>query len=175
MAVIMVARFFSPKDHLTPVRAIALLPEKYHLFYVGSGDTARCREEVNRCSVGHRVHFLGRRADIPRLAKASDIGVLASFYEGFGLSTVEIMAAGRPVIVSDIDGIREVVEGAGLLFENGNERDLAEKIRYLTEHPAVYEEVACRCEQRSLDFNIDTTVKEYTTLYTNLINGRGIK
>ena len=175
VAVIMVARFFSQKDHLTPVRAIALLPEKYHLFYVGSGDTARCREEVNRCSVGHRVHFLGRRADIPRLAKASDIGVLASFYEGFGLSTVEIMAAGRPVIVSDIDGIREVVEGAGLLFENGNERDLAEKIRYLTEHPAVYEEVACRCEQRSVDFNIDTTVKEYTTLYTNLINGRGIK
>ena len=82
--------------------------------------------------MGHRpILFLSVREDAISILKASDIVVMSSNFEGFGLAAVEGMAAGKPVIASDVEGLSNIVEGAGLLFEPHNEKDLAAKIRLL--------------------------------------------
>lgn len=169
--ILMVARFFSQKDHLTPIKALALLASNVHLIYVGSGDTIDFyKEKAKEYGVEDRAHFLGRRSDIPELAKMCDVGILASNFEGFGLSTLEIMAAGKPVVVSDIDGIRELVNGYGILFENYNEKDLANKLTKLLEDTSYYQEILTKCLMRSQYFTSKKMCQKYIQFYKQVLN-----
>lgn len=79
------------------------------------------------------MQFLGNRHDVPELLSKAGIFVLPSRYEGFGISIIEAMAAGIPVVASNIDGPKEIITDAenGLLFEVDNENELAEKINML--------------------------------------------
>lgn len=164
--VMMIARFYFPKDHATPVKALQYLPGYVHLMYAGSGDTVeKYKKLAQDLHVGDRVHFLGKRSDIPKLAGMCDVGVLSSAFEGFGLSALEIMAAGKPVVVSDIDGMRELVEGAGVLFRNYDEHDLAVQIEKLILDQRYYDEVAQRCLLRSECFSSEKMVRAYLSLY----------
>ena len=76
-------------------------------------DVYRQVEELN---LKDRVHFLGRvpTADLPHLYNASQMLVLPSYYEGFGLPPLEAMACGVPVIVSDTPALTEAVADAAL-------------------------------------------------------------
>jgi glycosyltransferase involved in cell wall biosynthesis len=71
---------------------------------------------VSDLGIADRVHFLGRvpTADLPHLYSASQMLVLPSYYEGFGLPPLEAMACGVPVVVSDTPAMVEVVGDAGL-------------------------------------------------------------
>jgi glycosyltransferase involved in cell wall biosynthesis len=71
---------------------------------------------VDELGLKDRVHFMGRvpTADLPHLYNASQMLVLPSYYEGFGLPPLEAMACGVPVIVSDTPALAEVVADAGL-------------------------------------------------------------
>ncbi len=71
---------------------------------------------VDELKLKERVHFLGRvpTADLPHLYNASQMLVLPSFYEGFGLPPLEAMACGVPVIVADTSAMPEVVGDAAL-------------------------------------------------------------
>jgi glycosyltransferase involved in cell wall biosynthesis len=79
------------------------------------------------------VQFLGVRDDVPEMMGASDIVLHATASEGFGMVIVEAMAAGVPVIASDIPVCREVLDGGncGLLVPLGEPRALADAIRNL--------------------------------------------
>lgn len=164
--VIQVARFMYEKDQKTLLRALALLPEYYQGVFVGDGVLL---EEHKRYAaalhLGTRVHFLGARGDVPALLKASDIVVMSSHFEGFGLVAVEGMATGKPVIASDVPGLAEVVSGAGLLFPPHDEKKLASLLRRLGEEPAFYDEVCQRCTDRAEQYNIDRMGERYETLY----------
>lgn len=76
-------------------------------------DVYRLVEELH---LKDRVHFLGRvpTADLPHLYNASQMLVLPSYYEGFGLPPLEALACGVPVIVSDTHALAEVVSDAGI-------------------------------------------------------------
>ena len=69
----------------------------------------------------------------------SDVLVLPSIYEGFGLTILEAMANSVPVIASNVASIPEVVGKAGLLFESGNPEDLANKIAEIITNPEMSE------------------------------------
>jgi glycosyltransferase involved in cell wall biosynthesis len=56
------------------------------------------------------VHFLGSRTDVPRLLMASDIGVLSSHSEGLSNAVIEYMAAGLPVVCTDVGGNPELIK-----------------------------------------------------------------
>ena len=71
---------------------------------------AALEEESRRLGIGDRVVFLGFRRDVPMVLAALDLFVQPSIYEGFGLSLLEAMAAGLPVVASRVGGIPEVIE-----------------------------------------------------------------
>lgn len=98
--------------------------ENLHLVYVGEwgyspehffSDEDRLQasmmEKIATEGWGDRVHFVGRRGDVPRLMASSDVLVHPARIEGFGLVLAEAMAAGLPVVASQVEGIPEVLEG----------------------------------------------------------------
>lgn len=119
-------------------------------------------------NLSKRILFLSVREDAISILKASDIVVMSSNFEGFGLAAVEGMAAGKPVIASDVEGLSNIVEGAGLLFEPHNEKDLAAKIRLLMEDQLFYKSVSEKCKQRSEKYDVSVMGNRYNQLYQSL-------
>lgn len=170
----MVGRFSEAKDQPTLIRAISKLSRDIHLILVGEGpliaDNKKLAEELG---ISDRVHFLGFRQDIPRILKTVDIVVLSSNWEGFGLAAVEGMAAGKPVVVSDVDGLVEVVDGAGIVFEN--KKDLSAHIESLIEDDKLYENIAQECFYRAEKYDIKKMTKEVKINYLLILRSRNLE
>ena len=164
--IIQVAGFRLEKDQDTVIDALKKLPEDVHLVLVGDGPRkVVCEEKVRRLDIESRVHFLGLRTDVPRLLKTADVVVMSSHWEGFGLAAVEGMAAGKPVIVSNVPGLAEIVKGHGLLFEKGNEWELSELLKQLFNTQDFYDKIAFQCLNRASSFSIDKMMKQYREVY----------
>ena len=169
--IIQVAAFREQKDQPTLIRATALLSDSYHTVFVGDGVCRpQCIALAEKLGITDRITFLGNRTDIPQLLKAADIVVMSSHWEGFGLAAVEGMAAHKPVIANDVDGLKQVVDGAGILFEHGNAKDLAKKIKEIAENPMLYEQTADKCLQRAQEFDISKMAEHYHNAYKSLFN-----
>ncbi|MDE7380761.1 MAG: glycosyltransferase, partial [Muribaculaceae bacterium] len=162
----MVAGFRWEKDQETLIRAMKFLPENFHLVLVGTGVRMdKCKSIAKEEGVRHRIIFTGLRTDIPNILKASDFIVMSSHFEGLSLSSLEGMAAGKPFFAADVDGLREVVSGAGRLFPHGDAKMFAEEILKVERNPCLYETIANQCQQRALQFDISRMVKEYEDVY----------
>jgi len=167
----MVGSLRAAKDQDTIIRAISLLPENFHFFIVGDGIRKKDLSNLAKSlSVESRVHFLGIRNDIPEILKASDFAIMSSHWEGFALSSVEGMSVGIPVLASDVDGLREVVKDAGVLFPHQDYKSLAENVLRLSENRDFYMKIANNCHIRARKFDISNTVNHYTEVYKSLLN-----
>ena len=92
------------------IRAIALLPKKYHFFILGTGpDEDMLKALVKSKGVESRVHFLGQieHSQMPKYLKVCDIFIRPSLSEGMGNSFIEAMAARLPVIATQEGGIAD--------------------------------------------------------------------
>lgn len=168
---IQVSSFRKPKDQNTVIRALKMLPENIKLILVGDGGLIDdSKNLVAELKLQQRVLFLGNRNDIPRLLKTADIVILSSAYEGLSLSSIEGMAASKPFIASDAPGLREVVFNYGLLFETGNNEELAKEITRLYNNETEYKEISLKCFERSQDFDIDEMIIKYIQLYKHTVN-----
>ena len=162
----MVAGFREAKDQDTLIKAISLLPQEYKLWLVGDGERRQILEKlVIELDLGNRVEFLGIRSDIPQILEKSHIVVLSSHWEGFGLAAVEGMASGRPVIVSDVGGLREIVRGYGILFPPQDAKTLANEIKSLCENRDKYNQVALACQERAKRYDIKKMAEKYNQRY----------
>ena len=164
---LMVAKFYIPKDHKTVIEAFANLQNKnVYLIFVGDGVLKKeSMDLVKDLHLEDKVLFLGIRNDIPGLVKMSDICLLSSKWEGFGLVAVEYMAGGKPVVASNVPGLKQIVENAGLLFEQGNAIDLKDKIKCLLDDNTIYQDISAKCKERSFQFGIDKMVDSYIDIY----------
>ena len=168
--IIQISRFQLPKDQKTLIKALTLLPNQYKLLLVGDGELRPdCEKLAVELNLQNRIRFLGNRTDIPRLLKTADIAVQSSHWEGFGLSAVEAMASGKPIIASDVAGLGDVVRGYGLLFEKENAHHLAQQILSL-ENPELCQKVIEKVKRRASDFHISKMVEHYIKIYRNLDN-----
>lgn len=166
-----VACFRLQKNQACLIRALKHLPDNVVAVFVGDGETMdACRSLAKNMNLESRTYFLGSRNDVPELLALADIAVMSSHWEGFGLSAVEAMASGKPVIASDVDGLKQVVEGYGLIFREDDAIDLSIKILSLYNDPDVRKQMAERCRLRSLDFDIRHMVRSYLDCYQKIIN-----
>jgi glycosyltransferase involved in cell wall biosynthesis len=163
----MVGRFAAVKNQQTLIRAAALLPHNTVVVFVGVGETQEeCETLAKELNIADRIIFAGFRNNIPELLKASDIAVLSSHWEGMPLAALEAMAAGKALVASDVNGVSEVVGGAGILFENNNAQQLAEIITRLLDNPGLKQEVEARCLERSAMYDIQQTIEQYEQVYS---------
>ncbi len=167
--VTMVAGFRPQKDQDTLIRAMAILPDNFMLWLVGDGERREELESMTeRLHVTDKVKFWGVRTDIPAILHASDAIVMSSHYEGLSLSSLEGMSVGKPFVASDVDGLREVITGAGELFPCQDEAKLAGILLRLSEDEAYRESVAGKCHARALQYDIDKMVEGYREVYLSL-------
>jgi len=163
---IQVSGFRYPKDQITVINALNLLPDNIHLLLVGDGiQLEPCRNFANLNELSSRVHFLGLRSDVPRLLKTSDVAILSSEYEGLSLASVEGLVSGSPFIATDVPGLREVVENSGLLFPFGDHKRLAELILKLFKDKSFYQKTVESCLERAKHYDIQNMVNSYIALY----------
>ncbi|MFY7810392.1 MAG: glycosyltransferase [Flavobacterium sp.] len=168
--VLQVSSFQYPKDQKTVIKSLKFLPDYVILFLVGVGELKNeCEEFVKNEKLSNRVFFLGQRMDVPNLLKSVDIIVLSSHYEGLSLSSVEGLASGKPFIATNVQGLKEVVEGAGLLFKKNDDQELATIINKLINDENYYNEIKNNCIKRALDFDISATVKNIINLYHTIL------
>ena len=101
------------KDYGTLLAALAELRRRgraFHAVLVGEGPDRGMLEALTRdLGLESRVRFLGERPDVERLLPAMDVFVLSSREEGIPNALLEAMAAGRPSVVTDVGGNREVL------------------------------------------------------------------
>lgn len=171
--IIMIARFEKAKDHFTLLRALSRLPEKYKLILVGDGILkATAESQCRDLGIESRVLFLGQRNDVPKILKAAKICIVSSNWEGFGLVAIEAMAAGVPVIASDVDGLNDIVKDAGLLFPKGDDYSLSEKIRELAEDEVCRTKIISKQKRRVKVYSIERCADEYLKLYKEVIDDK---
>ena len=169
--IIAVGRFNKQKDYPNLFNAVAILAEKRSDFcvkIVGDGplrdDLVQLTRELNieRC-----IQFLGISRDISGLMSASDIFVLSSAFEGFGLVVAEAMACARAIVATDCGGVSEVVGTAGLLVEVGDSTALANAlISQLNKSNKELADLGYQARERIVNnFSLDNTAKEYMKLF----------
>lgn len=176
-AVLLVARIVPHKgiEHL--VEAAKHVPDAMFVV-VGDGPFL---PEVRRLAavfgVEERVQFVGRVPfrDLPSYYAACDVFVLPSVsrLEAFGIVTLEAMATAKPVVVSDIPGVREVVTNGveGLLAEPVHPEDLAAKIRTLLDDPGLRRAMGLRGRQKvEQEFGIRQVADAVERVYRSVLH-----
>lgn len=166
----MIAAFRPGKDQDTLIKAMRLLPDNYRLWLIGDGERRDALTALTKqLGLNNRVEFLGIRNDIPAIMEKSHIIVLSSHWEGLSLSSVEGCASGRPVIASDVQGLREVVGGAGILFPDDDYRTLAKEIMHLATDSRLYDSIVTRCQNRANDYDINLMAQRYNEVYLKVV------
>ena len=102
-----------------------------HLVLIGAGEAGESLQtQARRLKLNGKVHFIGHRYDVPNLLGIFDLYVQPSRFEGMPNTVLEAMAAGRPIIASEVDGICELIEDGihGWLVSPANKEDLSRAI-----------------------------------------------
>lgn len=132
----------------------------------GTGD------EIRRMSREYGVDtlFLGFRSDIPEVIKCADIGVMPSVREGLGLSGIEMLSEGVPLVGSDVQGIREYVIGdkTGYLCNPNDADAFAEGLRRLAD-AETRNRMRPHCKDIVKQFDISVSVKQRREIYNKVL------
>ncbi len=167
--IIQVARFTREKDHETLIKSIPYINEPVKLLLVGEGpEMERMKELTSTLEIDHKVLFLNIRTDVPSLLKMTDVAVLSSNHEGQSLYGIEAMASGTPLLASNVDGLKTLVFGAGILFKHKDEIDLANQINHLLRDCNFYGETVVKCIKRAKKFDLNSMVSKHIKLYKEL-------
>lgn len=136
-----IAEFTSNKNHIQLIKAWRIV--KNHLpnavlLLVGKGEyQEQVRDSVVKLDLIKNVYFAGFRTDVPNILAMADVFALTSKREGLPRGVMEAMAAGKPVVATDIRGNRDLVEDgvSGFLVQIGDVDSLAKAlIKLLTNH-----------------------------------------
>ena len=176
-----VGRISAEKDQFSLVLALAILFEKYpilkdklRLIIIGGGPLlSDLKELVKQNGLQDYVWLPGARDDISELFSEMDIFILPSLGEGISNTILEAMAAGLPVIATNVGGNPELVEESktGLLVPAAMPDKLAEKILEFFEYPDVFINYGKAARKRvEENFSMKAMVDRYMTLYNGLIN-----
>jgi glycosyltransferase involved in cell wall biosynthesis len=109
---VVVANLIPYKGHEDLLQALAPLSHlKWRLWCVGEdrGIQAHLEKHAQELGIGNRVTFLGLRHDVPAILAQSHIGVVSSHEEGFSNALLEEMAAGLPVVATQVGGNQEAL------------------------------------------------------------------
>jgi len=170
----MVARLFEEKRVDVLVAAVPRVLARYpdvEFQIVGEGPCrARLMDQARDGGVLPHVQFMGHRDDVPAILASSDVFVLSSESEASPNVIIEAMAAGLPVVASNVGGIPELVTEAvtGHLVPPADPNALASAILDLLDHPdraiAFGEAARARIEQQ---YSFDRMVAQFESLYTS--------
>lgn len=152
---------------------IADADPKMHLYLVGNGpDRAEFEQQALESPYADRIHFEGFQPEPQRYLLSTDVFVLASHREPFGLVLSEAREAGCAIVASEVDGIPEVLEGgkAGLLVPPGDVSALATALSHLLGNPTQLEHWKHRAQQHLGWLSVKRVHRETLQVYRGAIS-----
>ena len=175
----MIARMNSvAKNHLLFLRAAAQLKNigaQVEFILAGDGPLRpQLEQEATELGLGDSVNFLGDCRDVPSVLASLDLTVLPSASESLSNAIIESMAAGVPVIATDVGGNSDLLaEDRGILVPLGNESYLARAIARLLQQDALRLQMGhnCRCFAQN-NFTLEKMGRQYSALYLRLLEDK---
>ena len=171
-----VAIFRAQKAHHVLLRAIAQLAPTHprlRLVAVGHGpEEGRIRALAEELGITDRVLFTGLRDDVAEILPGFDVSCLASVHEGAPLAVLESMAAGVPMVATDVGALRDLLADSreGYIVPAGDPEALADRLAALLADPVLREEMGRRARARAeREFSIEHTVQGYQELLVGLV------
>lgn len=168
------AEFISGKNHKFLLKTMPELIKKIpniKMVFAGRGeDKEKTMLLAKNLGVEKEVNFIGRRSDVGNLIKISDIGISSSIREGLGMSVAESLYLGRPVVVSNIRGHRDLVQQGknGFLFDLNDKNDFIDKIVFMYENPEKREEMGRYAMESMEEFLIDNSLNDMAKIYSEV-------
>jgi L-malate glycosyltransferase len=143
----------------------------YHLLLVGEGEERpRLERRAARAGLGARISLLGWKTDVrPCLALAGMV-IVPGANEGFGLSALEAMAMGWPVVAAEGGGLAELIEdeASGLLVSAGDDLGLAAAVYRLAKDVKLRESLGQKARERALEFTLEKMVERTERLMRDI-------
>ena len=160
------------------LEALPKFRDSAHLVVVGSGPWREILEKRSvQMGLSDRVTFAGAvpYEELPAYYRAADVTVLPSIsrLEAFGLVGLEAMASERPVVLSDIPGVREVIEDGreGFHARPVDPDDIAEKVNTLVDDPVLRVKMGQRGRKRVLEkFTAEVVGKQFRDIYLRILD-----
>ncbi|MDQ1267060.1 MAG: L-malate glycosyltransferase [Bacteroidota bacterium] len=165
------SNFRSVKRVTDTVRVLAEVIKTHpaKLVLIGDGPDRKDAEDLAReLEVFEHVKFMGKQSALPELLSCADIFLLPSQSESFGLSALEALSCGTPVIASNIGGIPEVVAHGetGYVAELGDTERMAKYIKDLFDNPRKWQIFSDNARRRAIEkFDSKLIVPEYERVY----------
>jgi glycosyltransferase involved in cell wall biosynthesis len=170
---ISVGRLDANKNHKFLLDCIKNLKDKgfqFHLTIVGEGNQRIILEnKIEKLNLQQEVTLSGVRDNVEELYRSSDLYVHSSRSEGFGLTLIEAMATGLPVITLDGGGNRDVIEEGknGFLIAEENVEIFTEKILELVNNLTLYKDISQYAQSFAQKYDIVPYVDNLLKLYRN--------
>lgn len=146
------------------VRAIRLLPEKFRLLLIGSGDEKKALLSLaNNLGVGERVLFLGERPEAHRFLPLVDVFAMTSKSEGFCLALTEAAMYGKRIVCADIPGMREKYSDDEVTYFDVYSEEALVKAILLAEQDEEKAEMVCAKAKK--EFSAERMCERYLKVY----------
>lgn len=167
-----VATFKKQKGHRYLIEAAAAVISQFpniRLLLIGDGELRdELKAQTQALGLNEHVNFLGLRTDVPKLLGASDYFVLPSLWEGLPVSLIEAMAAGLPVIATQVSGTKDVMihNQTGLLVPPGEVEALKDAMQQFLSHPELAPKMGEAARNRVAEgFSAEQQADAYLSLY----------
>jgi glycosyltransferase involved in cell wall biosynthesis len=162
------------KDAIWVADLLKVIRDDVHLLVIGDGPQRdRLRRYRDQVRIGDKVHFLGERGDVPRLMPHFDVLWSTSGYEGQSNVILEAMAAGVPVVATNIPGTRELVisDATGYLVPVGDRAGFAKYTARLLDDPALAARLSAAARLRvQSEFSVAKMIERHAALYRELLS-----
>jgi len=173
---ICVAELNENKNHAFLLAAwaeLALANPKAHLLLVGDGELGPLLATRTETARIPRVHFLGFRTDVPGILQQSDVVILVSKREGLPRSILEAMAAGKPVVATNVRGSRDLVEDGvtGFRVQLGDKAALKDALANLLADRALRERMGRTCQDKVGQYSLERVLAEMGAVYACYLPG----
>lgn len=169
--ILTVCRLEPRKDIFTLIeaaKAVNAINKDVKFVIVGDGiSRAHIENSIRQNRLDPFVKLCGyvEDSELPYYYQAADIFVLTSRQEWFGIVFLEAMAAGLPIIATNVDAVPEIVNGCGLFFNKGNYKELAQKILYLVREAKLRRGLSLQARNRVINFDWDKQIQLYESAY----------
>ncbi len=169
-----VGRLSEQKGFDVLIEAIHLLDDKDIVCEIAGEGSLRSQLEsqIKKNNLSNQIKLIGVRHDIPEFLASLDIFVLPSRWEGLGIAALEAALVQIPIIVSNVDGLQEIVDDAhnGLVFDSGDAHDLAQKISWYKEHETEAHQFAKQLREKvAANFDIAKMLEKYEAVYEKVL------
>ena len=170
-----VAEMTPNKNHITILKALALLKEKeefsnMHYLICGRGEMwASLEESARELGIADHVHFLGYRTDAPELYKASDLFLFVTLREGLSVALMEAMSSGMSIICAEIRGNTDLVDdGISGIFTENTPEAVAEHILDLYRNPQRRQALGQAASEKALLFDEKHVLQQVKDIYLSM-------